>query len=60
MAVKLFDSKDRDESHRKLEEVLASGLHPAAECREDPNDRERPFQVWNGPHERVWNGPHSS
>jgi len=49
-AVKLFGTGDRDESHRKLEEVLASGLHPLAECREDPNHAEHPFQVWSGPH----------
>jgi hypothetical protein len=41
----LFGFKDRDEAHRKLAEVLASGTHPRACCVEDPNDSEEPYQV---------------
>ena len=54
--VKLYGGKDRDEAHKRLAEILAHGEHPAAECREDPNDRDHPYQVWSGPlhpHERV-------
>ena len=42
----LFKTKNRDESHRKLEEILASGRHPRAHCQEDPNDNE-PYTVWD-------------
>jgi len=48
---KLYETKDRDESHRKLEEVLRDGKHTLAECREDPN-AELPYQVWSGPVDR--------
>lgn len=46
MATKLFSTTDRDGSHAKLEEILATGQHPRAECREDPNDPE-PYSVWD-------------
>lgn len=47
MAVKLFTTRDREESHRKLEEVLREGRFPAAECREA--DAEGNYTVWSGP-----------
>jgi hypothetical protein len=47
VSTRLFKTKDRDESHRKLEEVLAGGLHPLAECRED-HSQEDPYEVWDG------------
>lgn len=46
--MKLYEYKDRDESHRQLEAVLKDGTYPSAECREDPN-AEFPYQVWTGP-----------
>jgi hypothetical protein len=50
MGTMLFETANRDESHQKLEEVLKEGLHPAAECREDPNAANGKFyQVWSGP-----------
>lgn len=49
--VKLFGFTDRDASHRKLEEVLEEGVYPRACCREDPNDREEPYQVWSDSHD---------
>lgn len=63
MPTKLFETSDRDEAHRKLEEVLgmtrdAEGhilkgapLHASAECRED-HSKEKPYQIWDGPEER--------
>ena len=36
------------ESHEALDEVLAAGTHPAAECRVNPNT-ELPYEVWDGP-----------
>jgi hypothetical protein len=52
-ATKLHAFKNRDEAHKKLEEVLAAGLHPGASCREDLNEPE-PYQVWsNGPEAHV-------
>jgi len=47
MSTCLFKTKDRDESHRKLEEVLASGAYPKAECREA--DENGDYTVWSGP-----------
>ena len=47
MAEKLFQTKDRDESHGKLEQVLAEGEHPRAECRE--RDEDGYYTVWSGP-----------
>jgi hypothetical protein len=47
MSTCLFKTKDRDESHRKLEEVLASGEHLKAECREA--DENGDYTVWSGP-----------
>ena len=45
----LFSFVDRDEAHRKLEEIRAKeGPDSRAECRENPNEHE-PFQVWSGP-----------
>lgn len=46
---KLFGGQDRDEAHRQLEKVIKGKKHPAACCREDPNDTDEPFQVWSGP-----------
>lgn len=37
----------RDESHKKLEEVLAGGKFPRAECRENHSAGE--YTVWDGP-----------
>jgi hypothetical protein len=52
-AIKLHVFKIRDDAHRKLAEVLASGEHPRACCREDTNDQE-PYQVWSdGPEPHV-------
>jgi len=45
MANKLFSFKDRDASHKKLEEVLLEGKHPRAECRDDFQAGE--FSVWD-------------
>jgi hypothetical protein len=42
----LYETADRDESHRMLEKILAEGKHPRAECREDAN-AEKPYQVWS-------------
>lgn len=50
VSVKLFSTVDRDESHRHLEEILATGLHPLAECRVDTQQPE-PYEVWSGPRE---------
>lgn len=59
----VFSSADRDLSHQFLAAVLEQiepppelvaalaghiGVHPLAECREDPNITE-PYQVWSGP-----------
>lgn len=55
MSTRLFSTKDRDESHRKLEEVLASGDYPRAECREA--DEEGNYTVWDGPHQKVAEEP---
>lgn len=46
MATRLFATTDRNASHAKLEEVLATGQHPKAECREDSNSEE-PYEVWD-------------
>lgn len=46
MAKMIFSTKNRHEAHGRLEEVLAEGEHPRAECREDPN-AEEPYQVWS-------------
>lgn len=43
----IFKTKDRDESHKKLEEVLAKGVHTSAECREA--DENGDYTVWSGP-----------
>ena len=48
MSRKLYASKDRDEAHRHLADVLAQ--HPAAECRDDPNAGET--SVYDGPEDR--------
>lgn len=42
----LFETADRDESHRKLAEILAAGTYPRAECRQDMNSP-LPYQVWS-------------
>jgi len=47
MATKIFETRDRDESHKKLEEVLHNGTHPRAECREA--DERGFYSVWDGP-----------
>lgn len=53
MAKRLFQTKDRDEAHKKLEEILADGVHQRAECREpsgDPEDADFGMHtVWDGP-----------
>jgi hypothetical protein len=46
MNTMLFDFPDQDSAHKKLAEVLASGAHPLASCRVDPNVK-RPYQVWD-------------
>jgi hypothetical protein len=51
MATKLFSTPYREESHAKLDEILKSGLHPSAECREDAAAGE--FSVWDGPEVRL-------
>lgn len=49
MSAMLFSYRDRDEAHRKLEEVRTKeGVDSKAECRENPNEVE-PYQVWSGP-----------
>ena len=45
MAKRLFVTKVRAESHAKLEEVLASGKYPRAECRETAEE----YSVWSEP-----------
>lgn len=45
----VFSYTDRDKAHQKLVKMLASGKHPAAECREDPNS-DKPYQVWDKPY----------
>lgn len=47
MSTKLHETKDRDESHKLLEQVLATGVHPRAECREA--DGNGFYSVWSGP-----------
>ncbi len=47
MTIKLFGTTNRDESHAKLEEVLASGEYPMACCREDLNNPTEPYTVWS-------------
>jgi hypothetical protein len=47
MPVCLYKTKDRDESHKLLEQVLREGLYPRAECREA--DAEGFYTVWSGP-----------
>ena len=47
MTTNLFGTTDRAASHAKLEEVLASGEHPMACCREDPNHPTEPYTVWS-------------
>lgn len=46
-AIKLFGTRNRDEAHRQLEEVLAGGQHPRASCREDTDDPNEPYTVWS-------------
>lgn len=54
MAKLIFKTKDRDESHKMLESVIASGEAPKAECREDHNaEGGLFFQVWDGPEVRI-------
>lgn len=48
---KLYETKDRSDSHAQLEKLLAD--HPRAECREDPNAAGGLcYTVWDGPDER--------
>jgi|SRR3972149_901089 len=56
MPNKLFSSKVQSEAHAKLEEILASKLHPLACCMEDPNDAE-PYGVYDGPPEPYYKPP---
>lgn len=42
-------------SHTKLEEVLASGQYPNAECREDSTNGI--YSVWDGPQSRLTTAP---
>jgi hypothetical protein len=52
-AIKLYSFKDRDESHKKLEQVLAEGIYPRASCRENTNEPE-PYSVWSdGPEPHI-------
>ncbi len=51
MAQMLFETNNRNESHQKLEAVLAEGLHPLAECREQTG--RGIFQVWDGPEDKI-------
>lgn len=44
MANKLFEGNDRDESHRKLAELIVK--YPLAECREDRGSNV--YTVWDG------------
>jgi len=50
MATKLFETADRNASHKKLEEILAAGTYPKAECREEIQKGNGPtlYQVWDG------------
>lgn len=43
----LFSTFDRDECHRQLEEILAKGEYPKAECREA--DEKGNHTIWSGP-----------
>lgn len=53
MGKRLFATSDRNESHTRLEEVLASGDHPSAHCREDPNDSDGLcYSVWSDTSDR--------
>jgi hypothetical protein len=46
----LFKTKNRDESHAKLAEIIKAEKHRAAECREDIGDPNGEcYQVWSGP-----------
>lgn len=45
--IKLFATKDRAESHAKLDEILAAGEYPTACCRERENDPNEPYTVWS-------------
>lgn len=56
MSIRLFKSKDRWEAHEFLQGHLAVHPESAAECREDPNDTEAPFSVWDGPASAVREG----
>lgn len=47
MATMIFSTPDRDECHRQLEVILASGAHPKAECRE--RDENGNYTIWDGP-----------
>ena len=49
MPNKLWGGKNRDVSHKKLADILAAGTHPFASCRENPNDSNEPYTVWDGP-----------
>lgn len=49
MSIRLFNSKHRDAAHAFLQEHLSANPGAAAECREDPNDPDAPFTVWDGP-----------
>lgn len=53
MATKLFSTKDRAASHKRLEEILKAGQHPKAECRESGDE----YSVWDGPEERTPEAP---
>lgn len=50
MAEKLLEVKDRNEAHKKLEELLAEGKYPNAECREEieNGNGKTLYQVWDG------------
>lgn len=52
MAKMLFGTADRNAAHGRLAEVLKADPKSAAECREDPNDAEHPYQVWDGPNDQ--------
>lgn len=54
MANRLFFTNDRNESHKKLEEAIASG-NDMAECREGPKAGD--YSVWDGPDATVTPAP---
>jgi hypothetical protein len=52
MAERLFQTADRDASHKTLEDLLAVGKYPLAECRVEPALGAEMYTVWSGPTEK--------